>query len=65
MHEMDRLLENWMRQNEPSKMVVVRMRDRLYEQIAAESPVNPQRLISSIFAEAFQCLRAPVAFAAR
>ena len=64
MREMDRLMENWMRHNEPSDEVVRRMKARIFEQVAKNAPVNPQRLISSIFAEAFRCLQIPMAFVA-
>ena len=64
MREMDRLLEHWMRQNEPSDEVVRRMKARSFDQVAKNKPVNPQRLISSIFSEAFRCLQVPMVFAA-
>lgn len=62
MRDMDRLLDDWIRQNEPSDEVVRRMKARIFEQVAKNAPVNPQRLISSIFAEAFRCLQAPMVF---
>jgi len=63
MRDMDRLLSELMRQSEPSDDVLLRMRIQISNLAVSASPVDPERLISSIFEKAFGGMQNAWAFA--